>query len=530
VSPRLALLALLIALPAAATDEGRPLSLAEATQRALAKNHDIALERESFHIASASLLKAAGSYDPAFHFDGGYGDHTDPVNSILSGAPPGELAPTQTGVSGSASLSQLLPTGGAVVVSTSASRDRNNSFFTILSPSWSTSLGINLRQPLLQNLKIDPARRAIRVARIERDRSTASLKRTVSDTVTAVEKAYWTLVAAQRGVVVRADNVRLADEQRSDTKTRIDVGTLPESDIAQPEAELERRKGDLYAAQEAARRAEHQLKILILDDATDPTWNETLAPSDAPETPLITIDLGKALKDAEEKRPELADASLRLARQDVELTAARDKVLPQLDLVAGYNSRGLAGSLNPNAPPVGLTGQPVIVPDAMNGGFGRSWSNVFENHFPDASIGLSLTVPILNRSAKADVVIARASRTQAAISLAQQKQRVSVEVRDAAVALQTAAQRIEAARAGRQAAETQLRAEKERFDVGLSTNFFVLTRQNDLAQAILTETNALTDYRRALTDFARSVGALLEERSIEIRDDAPAIRSDGGSR
>ena len=139
-------------------------------------------------------------------------------------------------------------------------------------------------------------------------------------------------------------------------------------------------------------------------------------------------------------------------------------------------------------------------------------------------------MPVFNRSAKADVAIARAGRTQAAISLAQQRQRVAVEVRDAVLTLQTAAQRIDAARAGHTAADTQFRAEKERFDVGLSTNFFVLTRQNELAQAVLTETNALTDYRRALTDFARSAGTLLDERSIEIKDDAPAIRADGGSR
>jgi hypothetical protein len=61
----------------------------------------------------------------------------------------------------------------------------------------------------------------------------------------------------------------------------------------------------------------------------------------------------------------------------------------------------------------------------------------------------------------------------------------------------------------------------------LSTNFFVLTRQNDLAQAALTETAALTDYRKALTDFARSTGVLLDERRIEIRDDAPAFKADG---
>ena len=168
------------------------------------------------------------------------------------------------------------------------------------------------------------------------------------------------------------------------------------------------------------------------------------------------------------------------------------------------------------------------MPDALDGGFGRSFGTIGEGRFPDASIGLSLTVPVFNRTAKGDVAIAKAQKSQAEILLAQQKQRVAVEVRNAVLTLDTAAQRIDAAKAGRAAAETQLRAEKERYDVGLSTNFFVLTRQNDLALAVLTETAALTDYRKALTDFARAAGTLLDERRIEIRDDAPAVKAEGG--
>ena len=86
----------------------------------------------------------------------------------------------------------------------------------------------------------------------------------------------------------------------------------------------------------------------------------------------------------------------------------------------------------------------------------------------------------------------------------------------------------DAAKAGRSAAETQLAAEKERYNVGLSTNFFVLTRQNELATAVLTEIAALTDYRKALTDYSRTAGTLLDERGIEIAGDAPALRAAEG--
>ena len=153
---------------------------------------------------------------------------------------------------------------------------------------------------------------------------------------------------------------------------------------------------------------------------------------------------------------------------------------------------------------------------------------VTEGRFPDASIGLALSVPVFNRTAKGDVAIAKAAKSQSEIRLAQQRQRVAVEVRNAVLTLETAAQRIDAAKADRAAAETQLSAEKERYGVGLSTNFFVLTRQNDLASAVLTEIAALTDYRKALTDYARAAGTLLEERRIEITGDAPAVQAAEG--
>lgn len=514
--------------PPSAVPAGVPLTLTDATVRALARNNEIALERESFRIADASLLRADGSYDPTFRLDARYRNHTDPANSLLSGAPYGEIVPSAEGVAGSAGIGALLPTGGTVSVSAYGSRDLSNNFFALLSPAYSTSLGIDLRQPLLQNLSIDPARRAIRIASLGKEAGTASLRSTVSDVVAAVERAYWNLVSARRDVLVREASMRLAAEQREDTKSRIDVGTLPESDIAQPIAEYERRRGDLYASQESMRRAELLLKLLILNDESDALWNQTLDPVDKPEIAVVRFDLATALKAADEKRPEVAEARARVAQRDVDVGFFNDRLKPQLDLVAGYARRGLAGTLNPNAPAIGFTGQPVVVPDALDGGFGRSLGTIGEGRFPDASIGLALTVPVFNRTAQGDAAIAKAQKSQAEILLGRQRQRVAVEVRNAILTLDTAAQRIDAAKAGRSAAETQLAAEKERYNVGLSTNFFVLTRQNELATAVLTEIAALTDYRKALTDYARAAGTLLDERRIEIAGDAPALRAAEG--
>ena len=57
--------------------------------------------------------------------------------------------------------------------------------------------------------------------------------------------------------------------------------------------------------------------------------------------------------------------------------------------------------------------------------------------------------------------------------------------------------------AARELAEKRLEAEQSRFDVGLSTNFFVVQAQRDLRDAQNSELRALLDYRHAQVDFER---------------------------
>ncbi len=506
------------------------LTLAEAREAALERNVELRVEREAAAISDAGELRAQGAWDPLLRVDARLRERTDPVNSILSGAPAGELAPTVRSAGLSLGVVQLLPTGGSLTLTSTFAREKTDNVFSILSPAWTSSLGLEIRQPLLRNRVIDPARAALRVARIDRSRSEASLRRIASDTVAAVERAYWSLVAARQAAEAQASAVDLAERQQEDVKARVEAGTLSESDLATPLAEVERRKGELLASREAAARAENTLKALLLGDPADPAWASRLVPTDDAEpAPAPAASAPPDVAAAEERRPEVAEAAARLDRLAIEDEAARDRARPQLDLVAGYTGRGLAGDLNPGVSPPFPTG-PVEVPEALDGGPGRSLGTIGEGRYPDASVGLSFAVPIGNRTARAESKQLRSSRLQAELALLRARQQVGVEVRNAVFAEQTAEQRVAAARAARRAAETQLRAEEERFAAGLTTSFFVLTRQNDLTQALLVETRSLADLRTARVERARAEGTLLSDRQIELHDTEPAAGPERGNR
>jgi outer membrane protein TolC len=491
----------------ALTARAQELSLADAIAMALAKNGDVVVERESLHIADATVLRAEAAYEPALRGDFRLRERTDPINSILSGAPRGALAPTQRTFQTSASVVQLLPTGGTISVFSGITRDDTNSILALLTPSWTTLLGAEVRQPLLQNRKIDPARRAIRIARVDRSRALSSLRRVATETTAAVERAYWTAVAAQRDVETRRSALEVAEKQRADTRIRIEAGTQSEVELSQTSAEVERRRGELVFAQENAQRAMNTLAYLIGAEAS----GFRLLGLDAESPRRPTPDANSAIATALANRADLDELTTRLDRADIEIDAATDRVRPQVDLVANYSGRGLAGSRNDDAiQPFG----PVVVADDINGGLGRSFRSIDE--FPDVSLGVSISIPIGNTAAKQDVAIARAIKRQSEATLEHAKSRIAMEVRNALAALASAEQRIVAARAAREAAEVQLQGERDRFEGGVSNTFFVLTRQNDLTAARVAETVALADYRKAETEYARATGTLLDARGISI--------------
>ena len=512
----LATLALFFAASTLSAADPAPLtlSLEEATRLALERNTTLAVERENLEQAGFGILGAKGAYDVLWSADLGWRERTDPVNSLFQGAPAGRLAPESEGVTASTSFSQLLPTGGAVSLFSDWGRAFTDGSFTILSPAYSTNVGISLQQPLLRDLAIDPAREAIRVAAADRDASEARLHRVVSDTISQVDAAYWSLVAARRNVASIESAVTLADRQLSETKSRVEAGMLGETEVAQPTAERERRKGELALARQRVAESENTLKLLLLGDPRDSSWSAEIVPTDDPESSAEPAGLDEALDMALARRPEISEAKARRERVEVQVDARHSDSLPRLDLIAAYQRRGLAGRRNPNA--TDFNGQPVVVPDALEGKWGRSYGTIGDNEFPDASVGLSFSLPIPNRTARANLAIARSALSQAVIGVSAAEQQVQAEVRNAVFARESARQRVEAARAARAAAETQLYAEQQRFEVGLSTNFLVLTRQNDLTGARVTETSALTDYRKAETELARAVGTLLEKRGIAV--------------
>src|SRR5262245_21757950 len=233
--------------PAPSRADEHAITLGEAVRLAIQKNEDFVGARESVNAARGTLKSANGAYDPVLYGDGTWQRIKQPTNSSIPGA---TLAPENESSEGGLELRQYLPTGGTLSVKGRGGRETDQGF-VLLSPAYLTRVGAEFRQPLLRNRSIDPARRDIKVAKSGRDAAEASLHQVTTETLAAVERAYWSLVDARLDVGVRERAVELAQQQLTETQNRVDTGSVPRTELSQPRAELERRRGELLESTEA---------------------------------------------------------------------------------------------------------------------------------------------------------------------------------------------------------------------------------------------------------------------------------------
>ncbi|MDM7916331.1 MAG: TolC family protein, partial [Candidatus Eisenbacteria bacterium] len=311
-----------LAAPRAARAAEPALTHVEAIELALSHNEQIAIDRESFSAAKAGLTGARGAYDPLLQISGGWQRSREPLNSSFSGVPLGS-APTYKASEGTLSIRQLLPTGASLSIAGRAAHETTSGSLALLTPANSTQIGVELRQPLLRGFAIDPARANVRVARSQRSGAEAALRSTVTETIASVEQGYWSLIAARQAVDVLEESVRLAQEQLEETESRVKTGAAPETETAQPRAELQRRTGDLLAARENLSRAENALKVQILSDE-DPLWADRLIPAVEPTVDPSPVDVAALMDQALDRRPELRAGAAAIERRRAETSLARN--------------------------------------------------------------------------------------------------------------------------------------------------------------------------------------------------------------
>ena len=84
--------------------------------------------------------------------------------------------------------------------------------------------------------------------------------------------------------------------------------------------------------------------------------------------------------------------------------------------------------------------------------------------------------------------------------------------------VQNLVQQVSTSALSRELSGQQLEAERRKFEVGTSTNFEVLTFQNDFATAQLNELQAIINLQTAIATLELNKGTLLQAYGVQIGD------------
>jgi len=486
------------------------LTLEESIVRALQNNLNVAAEVINPGLASASVSQAKQMYTPTLQLDLS-GNRYEQLStwSLQSAGTYVNKATTST-----ASIAQRIPFGGTLQASLSYDYSRNNQLFQSYNPSYASRLNFVLTQPLLKNFGWTVSRREIVVAQNTFESSRSQFKDVLINTIYSVEEAYWNLVYRFENLKTLSQDLESGRDLLSKTKREVQVGTKAPIEVLNAEATVARREADILQAEAVVKRSQDMLRAL-LNLAADPSAaGQNILPADNPEFKPFAITLEEAYAQAMARRPDLEAAKSTIDTKAVNFKFAKNQRLPQLDLQLVKASPGISGQQyiydenNPFLPPT--LGDP--------GSAGAAFKDAFKFLYNNWTAGVTLTIPFGDVFGKAGYAYAKLDLEQAQANLKTQEQQIFLEVSDAVRTLETAAKSVDAYRIARELAEKQLEAEMKKLNVGMSTNYFVLTYQDALASARSLEMRALVDYNVAVANIAKVTGTTLENRNITLSD------------
>jgi outer membrane protein TolC len=416
--------------------------------------------------------------------------------------------------------SQTLPTGGTFSLDLTGYKTATNRTGQTINPRYGTTLRFNFSQPLLRNFGFKMSRREILVAMNNLGVSEETLKKTLTDTVYSVESAYWNLVYSIENLDVRRQSLQLAKDLLDKNQRSVEIGTLAPMEVLSARAEVATREADLIQAETQIKSNEDQLKLLLNIVGEEDRNVTALLPKDKPTYVAKEANLEEALATAIENRTDLEISRIGLETEKLNLSYAKNQNLPDLSLSTSFYSPGIDGT-RLIYDELGPLGGNVI--GTIPGGIDGALKQTTGFKYPNWNMGLTLSIPLATIFSKANLAQARLNMRQAMLELENQKEQVYLEIKNAVRSVEANYKRILAYTTARELAEQKLAAEEEKRRVGMSTNYLVLSYQRDLANARISELNAIISYNVSLAGLERSMGTNLKSKNIKLSDISPGL-------
>lgn len=401
---------------------------------------------------------------------------------------------------------------------------------SLLTPELSSSFQFKITQNLLQGFGTLPNLRFIRIAKNNREITDVAFRLQIITTVDQIENMYWDLVYAYENVRVQQESLTYAQKALDDSKKQAKVGTAPPIQVVSAQSTVATDEQNLILAQNNLQLQALLMKNAVSRSIEDPAFAEAdviptsgmLIPQQETVTP--TQDL---INQALDHRAELVESRIDLNSRDLSARAVRNALLPTLDAFAYYGGSGVGGNINPAVPACSSSSSkfcytPSLSPPpfqtATSVGYGGTLTQLVNSTAPDKGVGLSLSIPILNRAAQANQVRSVLEYRQAQVRLHQLENQVRIEVRNAQFDVKQNLVAVEAAQSAVDLARQTLDADQQKLKVGLTTTTAILQDASVLTTSESNLVSAKAAYEKSLIELDRATGLLLDHSGISVAD------------
>lgn len=489
--------------------EARRLTLQQIIHLTAANNRDARVAGYQSAIDEARILEAEARFDPTAFAE------LDIAKSFPQGFQPIELPQELLSQSLAVGLRQQLESGGQLELryqSTRTEFDRLTGFTTegVDTRIYDNALTLKLTQPLLRDFGTATNMARITIARNDQKISQLDFRDQLEKVIEQVEETYWKLYEAERTWEIERQLLKDSEEQFDILRRRM-VQDVGEVQLAQAQTFVQRRALLLVDARGRVEDLSDQLKRLMNDPDLPIASPVLVLPADAPVEEPVEFNQADQIEAGLQNRLELKQQMLRIDSAWTVIGAAKNNLLPKLDLVASIGAEGLSEA---------------DFKTALENGIDK------DSRFVPYSLGFQFEVPIGNRQARAIYQRTLLQHAQAIEQWRLQVDQVTLDVKLAANEVERAWERIGAARTARFAAEDYLRSLDRRIVAGepLRPEFLNLRfdAQSQLADAKQQEAQAVGQYNVALSALEKAKGTILRYNHVELREEPGPLFSKFG--
>jgi outer membrane protein TolC len=489
----------------AAAEPAETISLAQTLQVAVRQSYTLAAATIDVAIAEAAILQASGIEDFVLAASGALSIKHDEQavegeTMLLEGTDDENIYQFNAGIS------KLFWTGARVSLNASGVRtdstrpvfqdvdmppNRIPDFvFQVDTDFYTGVVEAQITQPLLQGFGETATREAEIRARYARDAAQLERDAVVRNLIRDLVSAYWEVAFSIRDLEIRRASLALAAESRRLTQSRVKLGNAAPTELNAVDQVMATREEEVLLGELAV--SERSLDLRRLAGLEIGPGQIDLKTAEILTVKPVDIDLDDILARAFASSPELAalEAQGKGARIEVEVT--ENGLLPRLDLTVSGGPRGTSETAS----------------DAL--------SRLSE--FKTYQIGASLELEYAfgNNTAQGANLRARENLRRVSVQAADVRRQIAVAVVQAVKLVRSANRRMELSQIAIDLSEKNIEAEQRRFELGRSTNFDVLLRQDELRQSQQRFARASVDYLEALALIDALTGDILPKYGIKV--------------